>query len=174
LQTAAVLKVLKNDLPMVTLRLDKILISSILLLTIFGCAGVGKHLEPPRVKMANIRPESFNLLETVFEVQLRVFNTNDSPLHIKGLESEIEINGKPFAFGVSESDVAVPAYGTALLALRVYSSVFDIIKSAVGLQNQDQLNYHIKGKLRLGGSAFPSSLPFESEGQISLPDIPER
>jgi LEA14-like dessication related protein len=160
---------------MVMLRLDKILIPSVLLiLIIFGCAGVGKRLEPPRVKMANIRPESFNLLETIFEVQLRVFNTNDTPLHIKGIESEIEINGKPFAFGVSESDVAVPAYGTALLPLRVYSSVFDIIKSAVGLQNQDQLNYRIKGKLRLGGSALPSTLPFESEGQISLPDIPER
>lgn len=157
------------------LRLNKIWIPSVLLLlALFGCAGVGKHLEPPRVKMANIRPESFNLLETVFEVQLRVFNTNDTPLHIKGVESEIEINGKPFAFGVSESDVAVPAYGTALLPLRVYSSVFDIIKSAVGLQNQDQLNYHITGKLRLGGTAFPSTLPFESEGQISLPDMTER
>ena len=157
------------------LRLDKIWIPSVLaLLAIFGCAGVGKHLEPPRVKMANIRPESFNLLETVFEVQLRVFNTNDTPLHIKGVESEIEINGKPFAFGVSESDIAVPAFGTALLPLRVYSSVFDIIKSAAGMQNQDQLNYHIKGRLRLGGTAFPSTLSFESEGQISLPNIPER
>jgi hypothetical protein len=90
-----------------------------------------------------------------------------------GVESEIEINGKAFAFGVSESDVEVPAYGTALLPLRVYSSVFDIIKSAVGLRNQEQLRYHIKGKLRLGSGAFPSVLPFESEGNISLPDIPE-
>jgi LEA14-like dessication related protein len=156
-------------------RSDKIIISAILFLfTITGCAGVGQRLEPPRVKMANIRPESFNFLETVFEVQLRVFNTNDTPLTIRGVESEIEINGKPFAFGVSESDVEIPAYGTALLPMRVYSSVFDIIKSAVRLQNQDQLNYHIKGKLRFGGSAFPSTLPFESEGHISLPDIPER
>jgi LEA14-like dessication related protein len=156
-------------------RLCKWIITAAFMLAFMaGCAGVGKRLEPPRVKLANIRPESFNLLETVFEVQLRVFNTNDTPLTIKGVESEIEINGKPFAFGVSESDVEIPAYGTALLPLRVYSSVFDIIKSAVGLQNQDQLNYHIKGKLRLGGSAFPSTLPFESEGQISLPDTPER
>ena len=155
-------------------RFNIIVIVSFFLISIAGCAGVGKRLEPPRVKMANIRPESFNLLETVFEVQLRVFNTNDTPLTIRGVESEIEINGKPFAFGVSESDVEIPAYGTALLPLRVYSSVFDIIKSAVGLQNQDQLNYHIKGKLRLGGSAFPSTLPYESEGHISLPDIPER
>jgi LEA14-like dessication related protein len=155
-------------------RLTQIINSAFLILFItVGCAGVGQRMEPPRVKLANIRPESFNFLETVFEVQLRVFNTNDFPLYIKGIESEIEINGKQFAFGVSESDVEVPAYGTALLPLRVYSSVFDIIKSAAGLQNQDQLNYHIKGKVRLGGSAFPATLPFESEGQISLPDIPE-
>jgi hypothetical protein len=143
---------------MIGLRLfNTIPIAAFFLFSIAGCAGVGQRLEPPRVKMANIRPESFNVLETVFEVQLRVFNTNDTPIYIKGVESEIEINEKPFA----------------LLPLRVYSSVFDIIKSAVGLQGQNQLNYHINGKLRLGGSAFPSTLPFESEGHISLPDIPE-
>ena len=132
LENACHFNALNHRVPINMLKFDKIWLPSVLaLLIIFGCAGVGKHLEPPRVKMANIRPESFNLLETVFEVQLRVFNTNDTPLHIKGVESEIEINGKPFAFGVSESDVAVPAYGTALLPLRVYSSVFDIIKSAV-------------------------------------------
>ena len=159
---------------MKTFKLFKVVIGAAFILAyIAGCAGVGKRLEPPRVKLANIRPESFNVLETVFEVQLRVFNTNDTPINIRGVESEIEINGTPFAFGVSESDVEIPAYGTALLPLRVYSSVFDIIKSAVGLQNKDQLNYHIKGKLRLGGNAFPSTLPFESEGHISLPDIPE-
>ena len=138
-----------------------------------GCAAVGKRMEPPRVKLANIRPESFNLLETVFEVQLRVFNTNETTLSIKGVESEIEINGKAFAFGVSESDVEIPGYGTELLPLRVYSSVFDIVKSAASMQDQEQLQYHIRGKLRLGAGAFPSALPFESEGTISLPDIPE-
>ncbi|MGD2098771.1 MAG: LEA type 2 family protein [Desulfobacterales bacterium] len=154
-------------------------VSKILVITavvsayLVGCAGVGKRMEPPRVKLANIRPESFNLLETVFVVQLRVFNTNETPLAIRGVESEIEINGKAFAFGVSESDIEIPAYGTELLPLRVYSSVFDIIKSAVGMHNQTQLRYHLKGKLRLGAGAFPGVLPFDSEGTISMPDISE-
>ena len=159
---------------MQTIRFNRTLITVAVMLFIFaGCAGVGKRMEPPRVKLANIRPESFNFLETIFEVQLRVFNTNDTPLTIKGVESDIEINGKAFAFGVSESDVQIPAYGTELLTLRVYSSVIDLIKSAVGMQKQEQLQYRIKGKLRLGAGAFPGVLPFESEGQISLPDIPE-
>lgn len=159
---------------MQTFRLGiSVVVASLFLIFIAGCAGVGQRLEPPRVKLANIRPESFNVLETVFDVQLRVFNTNETAIQIRGVESEIEINGKTFAFGVSESDVEIPAYGTDLLPLRVYSSVIDIIKSAVGMHDQEQLRYHIKGKLRLGAGTFPGVLPFESEGTISLPDIPE-
>ena len=160
---------------MPTFRLhQKVIVAAVVVFFMVGCAGVGKRLEPPRVKMANIRPVSFNVLETVFEVQLRVFNTNDTPLTIKGVESEIEINGKAFAFGVSESDATVPAFGTELLTMRVYSSVIDIIKSAFGLHDEEQLHYRIKGKIRLGAGTFPGVMPFESEGNITLPDIPER
>jgi LEA14-like dessication related protein len=156
------------------LRSDRIFISVFLLLfTMLGCAGVGKRLEPPSVKLADIRLEALNVLEAVFDVKLRVFNTNDTALQIRGIECKIDLNGKEFAMGVTESEVEVPSYGTALLPLQVYSSVFDIIKNAADLPSQNQLDYRIKGKLRLGGSAFPSILPFESQGHISLPDLPE-
>lgn len=155
-------------------RLDKIIIPVFLFFfTITGCAGIGQRLEPPRVKLATIRVQEFNVLETVFEVRLRVFNTNDTALQIKGIECELEINGQPFAIGVSEADIAIPSYGTQLLPLQVYASVFDIIKSVQGLQNQDQLKYEIKGKIRLGTGAFPAVLPFDSEGYIDLPDMQE-
>jgi LEA14-like dessication related protein len=155
-------------------RLTKITITTVMfLLTVCGCSGVGQRLEPPRVKLATIRVQEFNVLETVFEVQLRVFNTNDTALQIRGLECELEINGQPFAIGVSDADVEIPSYGTQLLPLRIYASIFDIIKSTADLPNQEQLRYHIKGKLRLGAGAFPGVLPFESEGNISLPDMPE-
>ena len=134
---------------------------------------MGKRLEPPRVKLASIRVEDFNVLETVFEVQLRVFNTNDTALQIKGTECELEINGQPFALGVSDADIEIPSYGTTLLPLRIYASLVDIIKSTADLSNQKQLQYHIKGKLRLGAGAFPGVLPFASEGDISLPDMTE-
>ena len=155
-------------------RLTKIIIPTVLfLLTMVGCAGLGQRLEPPRVKLATIRVEEFNVLETVFEVRLRMFNTNDTALQIKGIECELEINGQPFALGVSDADVEIPSYGTQLVPLHVYASVLDIIKSAQSMQDQDQLKYHIKGKVRLGAGGFPALLPFESEGNITLPDLPE-
>ena len=145
-----------------------------LILMMIGCAGMGQRLEPPRVKLATIRVQEFNVLETVFEVQLRVFNTNDSALQVRGLECELEINGQPFAIGVSDADVEIPSYGTQLLPLNVYASVFDIIKSVQGLQkHQEQLTYQISGKVRLGAGALPSVLPFKSEGNITLPDLPQ-
>ncbi len=147
--------------------------AGILILMLIGCAGMGQRLEPPRVKLATIRVQEFNVLETVFEVQLRVFNTNETALMVRGLECELEINGQPFAIGVSDADVEIPSYGTQLLPLNVYASVFDIIKSLQGLQkHQEQLTYQIKGKVRLGAGALPSVLPFNSEGNISLPDLP--
>ena len=155
-------------------RLCKWIIAAAFMLAFMAaCAGVGKRLEPPSVKLADIRLEALNVLEAVFDVKMRVFNTNDTALQIRGIECKIDLNGKEFAIGVSESEVEVPSYGTALLPLQVYSSVFDIIKNAAGLPSKNQLDYRIKGKLRLGGSAFPSILPFESQGQISLPDLPE-
>jgi LEA14-like dessication related protein len=149
-----------------------IIAACLLLVTIAGCAGLGQRLEPPQVKLAAIRVEEFSVLETVFEIHLRVFNTNDNALQIKGLECELEINGQPFATGISNAAVEIPSYGTQLVPLRAYASLFDMIKSVKGMQNQDQLKYDIKGKVRLGAGALPSVLSFDSEGNISLPEIP--
>jgi LEA14-like dessication related protein len=156
-------------------KLYRILIpSGLFMFMLTGCAGMGQRLEPPRVKLAAIRVQEFNVLETVFEIQLRVFNTNDTALQVRGLECELEINGRPFAIGVSDADVEIPSYGTHLLPLNVYASVFDIIKSVQGVQkNQEHLTYQIRGKVRLGAGALPSVLPFNSEGNISLPDLPQ-
>ena len=129
-------------------------------------------MEPPQVKLAALRVAEFSILETVIEIQLRVFNTNDAALEIKGLQCELDINGQPFALGVSDADVEIPSFGTQLVPLRAYASLFDMIKSVQGVQNQEQLKYHLKGKVRLGAGLYPGLLPFESEGNISLPEIP--
>jgi LEA14-like dessication related protein len=147
---------------------------SIVLIMVAGCAGLGKQLDPPRVKLANIQVREVRMLETAFEVQLRVFNTNDTALEIKGFECDIELNGEPFAMGVSKAEIKIPSYDTALLPIRVYSSVIAMAKSFHGLQKNEQLQYRLKGTLRLGKNAFSTHLPFESEGIFSFKDIVEK
>jgi LEA14-like dessication related protein len=146
---------------------------SMCLIMLAGCAGLGRQLDPPRVKLANIVVKDVKFLETAFEVQLRVFNTNDSPLEIKGLECDIDLNGEPFAIGVSKVDTKIPSYDTAIIPILVYSSVVAMVKSVHGLQKNEQLQYRLKGKLRLGENTYPATLPFESEGTFSFKNIME-
>ena len=140
-----------------------------ILVLLSGCAGVGQQLEPPRISLANIRVQEVSGLETAFEIQMRVFNANDIDLNVKGISAELEINGQPFATGVSNTPVDIPSFGTGLVTVTVYSSVIKIFKSAYGLRDAEALKYRLTGKVRVSGeSMMATSLPFESEGEVSL------
>ena len=138
-------------------------------LALAGCAGVGKQLDPPRISLANIQVQEVTGLETAFQIQLRVFNANDVDLNVKGIKAELEINGQPFATGVSNTPVEIPSYGTELVTITVYSSVIKMFKSIYGLKDSEELKYRLNGKLRVSGNnMLPTTLPFESEGQVTL------
>ena len=138
-------------------------------LMLAGCAGLGKPLEPPRVSLADIRVENFTGFETVFRIQLRVINTNDTDLNVKGLEAQLEINGQPFAAGVSNTPVKIPSFGTELVTVAVYSSVIKMFRSVYGLHESEELKYRLNGKLRVAGeNTLATTLPFESEGVVTL------
>ncbi|MGE5256895.1 MAG: LEA type 2 family protein [Hyphomicrobiales bacterium] len=142
------------------------------LLMLAGCAGIGKPLETPRISLANIQVQESKGLETAFLVQLRVMNPNDVDLDIRGVDCDLEINDKPFAYGISNTPVKVPAFGSETLPITVYSSVLDIVKSLLGLPQREDLTYKLKGKVHLaGGGLMPSLLPFDSQGTISIKDL---
>ena len=138
-------------------------------LMLSGCAGVGKQLDPPRISLANIQVKEVTGLETAFQIQLRVFNANDVDLNVKGIKAELEINGQTFATGVSNTPVDIPSYGTELVTITVYSSVIKMFRSVYGLKDSEELKYRLNGKLRVSGNnMLPTTLPFESEGQVTL------
>ena len=143
----------------------------VVMFSVIACAGFGQRLEPPRVKLSNLEVKEIKVLESVFQVQLRVFNTNEVPLEVKGIECELEFNGEPFALGVSNVDIEIQPYATEILPVLVYSSVIDMAKSIHGLQKNEQLNYRLKGKIRMGGNNFTSVLPFASEGNLSFKNL---
>ena len=153
--------------PIWNIKIIGVLLTS---LALSGCAGVGKQLDPPRISLANIRIQEVTGLETAFEIQMRVFNANDVDLKVKGIKAELEINGQPFATGVSNSPVEIPSYGTELVTVTVYSSVIKMFKSVYGLKESEELKYRLNGKVRVsaGNNMMPTTLPFESKGQVSL------
>ena len=137
-----------------------------------GCAGLGKPIESPRISLSNIQVLESKGLETAFLIHLRVMNPNDMDLDITGVDCDLEINGKPFAYGLSNTQVKIPAFGSETLPVTVYSSVIDIIKGLFGLQQREDLSYQVKGRVRMaGGGLMPSTLPFDSQGTVSIKDL---
>jgi LEA14-like dessication related protein len=137
-----------------------------------GCAGLGRPLESPRISLSNIEGLESSGMESALRVHLRVQNPNEVDLDIRGVECEVEINGKPFAYGMSSTPVRIPAFGSDTVPVKVYTSVIDIFRGLLSLQGRDDLSYRVKGKMRLSGAGFiPSSLPFDSQGSISIKDL---
>lgn len=144
-------------------------LSLLSILCLSGCAGLGKRLEPPRVTLANMRVGEVKAFETVFQIELRVFNTNEVPITIKGIDCDLEINGRKLASGVSSVEKEIPSYGTGTLPIDLYSSVFDIFRGILTLPGKETVKYMVRGRVRLGGDLLvPSVLPFKSEGELSL------
>ena len=139
------------------------------LLLLAGCAGLGKTLEPPRVNLSNVQFQESKALETVLQIELRVFNTNDVPIKVKGLDCDLELNGRSFAKGVSSVDKEIPAFGTTTVPVMLYSSVVDLFRGMVGLHKKEKLKFGVSGRLRLeGGFLMPTVIPFKAEEELSL------
>jgi len=148
-------------------------LTSLFLLT--GCAGLGKTLEPPRINLSNVRFQESKALETVLQIELRVFNTNDVPIKVKGLDCDLELNGKSFAKGVSSVDQEIPAFGTATVPVTLYSSVVDIFRGIMGLHKKEKLKFGVSGRLRLeGGFLMPTVIPFNVEEELDLEGLDKR
>jgi LEA14-like dessication related protein len=140
-----------------------------------GCAGLGKTLEPPRINLSNVQFQESKALETVLQIELRVFNTNDVPITVKGLDCELEFNGRSFATGVSSVDKEIPAFGTTTVPVTLYSSMVDLFRGIAGLHKKEKLKFGVSGRLRLeGGFLMPTVIPFKAEEELALEGFDKR
>ena len=145
---------------------------AVILLALKGCAGFGKRLEPPRISLVHIQVQKVALFETVFKIALRVYNTNDVPLTIRGAECQLKLQGKDFATGVSNEKATIPALQTEIVPMLVYSSILEVVKGLMTLPADAKLEYTLTGRVHLeGGALMPASVPFKSEGRLTLKDF---
>ncbi len=143
----------------------------IILLIFSGCAGWGKRLETPRITLSNFNVQEIKIFESVFTIEIRIFNTNEVPLEIKGLNCDLELNGKRLATGVANVKINIPSYETALIPMTLYSSVLDVVTVLRGLAKTEKLEYKLTGHLRLGKGAMPSTIPIKSIGELPLQEL---
>jgi LEA14-like dessication related protein len=138
-------------------------------LAISGCSTLPSGSEPLSVGLADFSMIDFGLIEQKLGLKLRIQNPNNVEIPVEGLSYEMELNGKPFAKGVAHPQARVPAFGTAEIDTEAVSNLAGVISQLSQLQNDRKLRYRLVGKLYSG--SWQGARPFESEGEISLPDF---
>jgi LEA14-like dessication related protein len=141
-----------------------------LALVVNGCATLS-GLDAPRVNVSNITPQEMTLFEQQFLVQLRIQNPNDVDLEVKGLTFDLDLNGKPFASGLSNKSVTIPRFGSGVVDVEAFSGLAGILKQFqhfAGSSGRPTFSYRLRGKAYLERPAS-IALPFDEQGEIEMP-----
>ena len=138
--------------------------------TLGACAGLlgGDAL---RVNVAGIEPLPGQGLEMRFNLKLRVQNPNDSAVSFNGIALDLELNGKPFASGVSDQSGTVPRFGETVVSVPLTVPAFAAVRQALGLAGvaqSGQVPYRLQGKLAGG---LTGTIRFTDQGTLTLPGM---
>ena len=119
--------------------------------------------------MAGVEPLQSQGMEVRMLVKLRIQNPNDLPLDFNGVSVQVDVQGKRFATGVSDTAGSVPRFGETIVSVPVSISVFSIVRQAMDIATEEyrgKIEYDMTG--RLAGPAF-NSVRFNSKGEFTLP-----
>ncbi|HYS84685.1 MAG TPA: LEA type 2 family protein [Bradyrhizobium sp.] len=147
-----------------------LVLSTLVAVALGGCAGMVAR-DPVRVNVVGLEALPGQGLEMRFNVKLRLQNPNETPIEYDGLALELELNGKPFATGVSDQQGRVPRFGETVIVIPVTVSALSAVRQAIGLVTDatlDNVPYRLRG--RLSGSPFGGTT-FTETGTLSLPAI---
>ncbi len=150
----------------------------VMALALAGCASLGGGPDKPRVGLASIRVLEIRGLETTFEIDLRIINPSQQSLSIEGIDCELTLNDRQLAEGVAKPQVDIGAYEDAVVSVKVYSSMFDMIGIARRLvkyagqgEGTEHWTYAISGHLQAGGTGRLGRIPFDARGTIDLEEL---
>ncbi|HXJ78641.1 MAG TPA: LEA type 2 family protein [Candidatus Methylomirabilis sp.] len=130
-----------------------------------ACAGLR---EPLRVNLAGVESLPGEGMEARFLARIRVQNPNDVSIRYSGLSAELDLNGRSFASGVSDTTGEIPRFGDTVLELPLTVPATAIVGQVLGLigGNLSKVTYRVRGFLNTG--TFGRA-PFDSTGEIEWP-----
>lgn len=137
------------------------------LLCLYACASRGPAMHPLAVTLADIRPLNMGLLEQEYALRLRLQNPNAFDIPVAGLAYEVELNGRPFARGVSRHEGILPAFGELQLEVTAVGNVSGIFDQVGVLRRgvPERIGYRLHGRLAAPDNSY---IAFSQRGSVDL------
>ncbi len=139
----------------------------ILAVLLSGCASLFWTGEKPHVDIVNVTPKEMRLLEQTFLLELRIQNPTETNLDINGMSVELEINGQPFARGVSNESLKVERMSTKIVQVEAYTGLTSILRQLYEVKKgsySSGFTYRLKGSIHTGAPSF--RIPFDETGEF--------
>ena len=139
----------------------------ILVILVSGCASLFWMGEKPHVDIVNVTPKEMRLLEQAFILELRIQNPTETDLDINGMAFELEINGQPFARGVSNQSLKIERLSTKIVQVEAYTGLTSILRQLSEARKGSYASgfkYRLKGSIHTGAPSF--RIPFDETGEF--------
>ena len=124
---------------------------------------------PPEINLMRVDVRDVTLSHVNLLADLRVYNPNETPLTIQGVDYTLHLEGVKVFSGRSNisQTVAPQEYGT--LTLRLASAYWDIIELLNKLPDKSDVSFSMDGSILIGSSyLFARRYSFAKEGIIPL------
>lgn len=130
-----------------------------------ACASLPSR-DPLQVTVAGIEPLQGEGMEMRLLVKLRVQNPNDAPIDFNGVFVNLDVQGRSFASGVSNTAGSVPRFGETVVEVPVTVSMLRMMRQVAGMMDGkpiDRITYSMSGKLNgsFGAERFTASGEFQ-------------
>ena len=148
-------------------------ITILIVSTLTACATLGDYEERVNVTITDMTPLVSTLMEQRYLIRLRIQTRSRPPLTIDGVSLDMSLNGKAFASGVGNQNVIAPAYGEAMIEVKVSSTIFGLIRQIQSFQELEDkpFQYEISGNLSTPDSFL--KVPYKESGEIDFRPLSE-
>lgn len=144
----------------------------LLALLLASCSLIFPKLKAPQLSIVGASLQKGDLWTQHVKLRVRVQNPNTRTLPVRGLHYTLDVDGEPFAEGVSATSFVVPAGGEAEFDTTVRVNLASTLIRLLGRRNE-AVPYHLKGKVRLSWWLW-RSVRFDHEGTFRPRDVMSR
>ena len=143
-------------------------LAAVLALTALAACETMDDTLPPRISLANVMLAQPGLLRQDLNLDLRIANPNNVDIPIEGLTFRLDLDGQPFAEGMSNERVTVPRLSEVAVPVKGSVDTLNLVRQILTLGQSDTIRYRISGFAYVGAIAGARRVPYERDGSLSL------
>ncbi len=137
------------------------------LLSFVSCSSLKKIVEPPKVKLEDVKVNKMAISGIELDIVLEVLNPNNIDFDVKNLTYSLDVNDKQVTSGKLKEKVLVKGKEKTLVSVPLTLKYTDILSSALMLLKQEGMPYRVKGSAEIG----PFTIPFDDTGTLDSADL---